>query len=68
MLVFVSAIFLAGLIFITGCGMTGQGQTAAERKRQHSRTWQTAKQQVADDLDKVMLYDKPSSLSSLRTR
>lgn len=61
-------IFLAVIVLVSGCGIHGQGETAAEGRRRHRRVLATATQQMADDLDAVLLYDKPSKLSELRTR
>jgi len=64
----ICVIFLAGVFFAPGCRMQGQGETAAERHRRHQRIKETANQQMADDLDAVFLYDRPSRLSEMRVR
>ena len=65
----ICVIFLANVFFAPGCQqMPGRGRTAAERQRTHQRVKETANQQIADDLDTIFLYDRPSRLSELRVR
>lgn len=65
---FIWIILAAVLLLVVGCGIHGQGETAAEGKIRHRRILRTAAQQMADDVDAVLLYDEPSKLSELRTR
>ncbi len=64
-------VILLGLILcVTGCSSTiiGQGETAAEGHRRHLRQAQITRQQLADDIDAVLLTDQPTKLSDQRVR
>ena len=61
-------ILVAAAFWLPGCGIHGQGQTAAEGRIRHQRTVEISTQQLADDLDSALLLDKPSKLSKLRVR
>lgn len=67
-MLFFWAVLVAIGLWLAGCGMHGQGETAAEGRIRHKRILETSTQQMADDLDSVFLYDQPSKLSRLRTR
>ena len=55
-------------VCMSGCGMHGQGETAAEGSRRHRRILDNNTQQLADDIDMVLMLDKPSKLSELRVK
>lgn len=51
----------------SGCGSYAQpGETALERKVRHRRLLRSNYHQMAEDIDKLLLLDKPSSLSDKR--
>jgi len=57
---------LCALVFwLGGCGSM-LGETEAEVNRRHLRNSRINKQELAGDLDRVMLVDKPSKLSNKR--
>ncbi|HUW20335.1 MAG TPA: hypothetical protein VMW16_13635 [Sedimentisphaerales bacterium] len=57
-------VFLAG-----GCGSWAQpGETEAEGQRRHMRNLAINQQEMMADIDKVLLFDKPSTLSDKRIR
>ena len=61
-------IFLCTLVFLSyGCGSYAQlGETEAEGRRRHLRNARINRQQLMEDIDKVMLMDKPSKLTDKR--
>ena len=61
-------IFLYTLVFLSyGCGSYAQlGETEAEGRRRHLRNARINRQQLMEDIDKVMLMDKPSKLTDKR--
>jgi len=61
-------IFFAVIFWTQGCGIHGQGETAAEGHRRHKRVLENDIRQVADDLDAVFMLDRPSRLGELRIR
>ena len=62
-------IMLLAIVFLApGCCVHGQGETAAEGHIRHKRVLNTAAQQLADDVDTVLLFDEPSRLSERRVR
>ena len=62
-------IVLAALAFSTlGCAAHGQGETASEGSLRHQRFLQITAQQFADDVDMVLMIDKPGRLNYLRVR
>jgi outer membrane murein-binding lipoprotein Lpp len=65
-------VMLLGVVFcVAGCSSStiiGQGETAAEGHRRHLRQLELARQQIADDIDAVMLTDQPTKLSDMRIR
>ena len=61
--VFLCALFLVPL----GCRSYEQmGETAAEGRRRHKRALRINNQQLMEDLDTLMLLDKPSKLTDKR--
>jgi hypothetical protein len=42
------------------------GETKAEAHRRHSRTLRLNTQQIGDDIDMVLMLDKPSGLTDRR--
>ena len=59
------AVLLCGLIFyLAGCAQPGE--TQAEGDIRHKRVSRINKQQMAEDLDTMMLMDKPTRLSDKR--
>ena len=60
---------LAGLIAVnTGCFAGSPGETTSEVHRRHMRAINTQKQQIQDDIDAVLLLNKPSRLTKKPTR
>jgi hypothetical protein len=61
--VILCALFLVPL----GCRSYDQmGETAAEGHRRHKRALRINRQEMMEDLDKVMLLDRPSKLTDKR--
>ena len=66
---FVLVVLLVAIGLSTaGCGIHGQGETPAEGHLRHKRVLENYTQQLADDIDMVLMLDKPSKLNSLRVR
>ena len=60
-------VVLSALVFLpSGCAWDQQGETVAEGRRRHQRVRRINQQELMADLDKVMLYDKPSRLTDKR--
>jgi len=60
-------IFCTLALWLSGCRSYEQmGETAAEGQRRHIRNAQLNRQQMMEDIDNLMLYDKPSKLSDKR--
>ena len=63
LVVVLCALFLVPL----GCRSYEQlGETAAEGHRRHKRTLRINRQEMMNDLDMLMLLDKPSKLTDMR--
>jgi hypothetical protein len=61
--VILCALFLVPL----GCRSYDQmGETAAEGHRRHKRALRINRQEMMEDLDKIMLLDRPSKLTDKR--
>jgi hypothetical protein len=59
-------ILLFVLIFwLSGCA-SQLGETKAEGSRRHARNLQVYEQELMEDIDKLLLLDKPSKLSERR--
>jgi hypothetical protein len=52
------------VVWLAGCAQPGE--TKAEGYRRHQRNLRISQEQLADDIDAVMLTDKPSRLSDKR--
>lgn len=51
----------------SGCSSGGQpGETAAEASRRHDRVARTNQEQMMADIDKALLFDRPSRLTDKR--
>ena len=61
-------IILCALVFLPyGCSSCRQlGETKAEANRRHLRTARINQQELEEDIDKAMLFDKPSKLTDKR--
>ncbi len=59
--ILLSLLLVVSLFQITGCA--GQGQTAAEARRQRIRTYDADIKALHDDLEAFMLVDRPSRLT-----
>jgi hypothetical protein len=60
---------LASLIAVnTGCSAGSPGETVSEVHRRHMRVINTDNQQIQDDIDAVLLLNKPSRLTDKPTR
>ena len=64
----VLGIILCALVLLSyGCGSYAQlGETEAEVRRRHLRTARINRQELAEDIDKALLLDKPSKLTDKR--
>jgi hypothetical protein len=64
------AMLLGVVLCVVGCSsmIIGQGETAAEGHRRHLRQANITRQQLADDVDAVLLTDQPTRLSDKRVR
>jgi hypothetical protein len=64
----VFCIVLCGLILAAcGCAFFDKpGETAAEGHRDHLRTLNVNNQEMMEDIDKVLLLDRPSRLTDKR--
>jgi hypothetical protein len=62
------AVILGVLVFLPwGCKSYEQpGETAAEGRRRHLRNERINRQELMADIDKAMLYDRPSRLTDKR--
>lgn len=62
------AVILLILVFLPcGCKSYEQlGETAAEGRRRHERIARINNQEMMTDIDKFMLFDKPSKLTDKR--
>jgi hypothetical protein len=66
-LVVLGGVLCALIIWLGGCGYFAQpGETTAEGHRRHLRNLSVNQQQLIQDLDRIMLSDKPSKLSDKR--
>jgi hypothetical protein len=62
----VLAIFLCVLVFLPcGCGQQ-LGETEAEGSRRHKRVLRIQSQEMREDIDRVLLLDRPSKLTDKR--
>ncbi len=59
------ALMLCTAAFLT-TGCTGMGETRAEAKRRHSRVLRMNNKELGDDVDMVLLLDRPSMLTDKR--
>lgn len=64
--VLLSLLFVLNLFVLSGCA--GQGQTAAELRRERIRTRVANDQALYDDTEKALMIDKPSKLTDLKVR
>ena len=62
----VLALFLCAWIFIPcGCGQH-LGETEAEANRRHKRVLRIQSQEMREDIDRLLLLDRPSKLTDKR--
>ena len=58
---------LSLVVLSTGCGFFNQpGKTPAEVNRDHARMLRVNQQELMADIDRTMLWDKPSKLTDKR--
>jgi hypothetical protein len=58
---------LVALVFqLSGCSTEQLGETAAEGRIRHERNLRINNQEMMTDIDKVLLFDKPSKLTDKR--
>jgi hypothetical protein len=58
---------LSLVVLSTGCGLFNQpGKTPAEVNRDHARMLRVNQQELMADIDRTMLWDKPSKLTDKR--
>ncbi|MFA5553552.1 MAG: hypothetical protein WDA68_03220 [Phycisphaerae bacterium] len=57
------ALLCSLVISLSGCTMEQPGETTAEGHRRHIRNVRLNNQQLNQDLDRLLLFDKPSKLS-----
>jgi len=61
------AIILCAFVFLpSGCSFEQSGETAAEGRIRHQRNLRINSQEMMADIDKAMLFDKPSKLTDKR--
>jgi len=60
-------LLLVVAICLTGC-LNGTSQTSSEISRTHGRVLRSSMQQMQDDIDAMLLLDRPSRLSEKFTR
>lgn len=55
------------LLFCTGCAFFSQpGETAAAGNRRHIEVLRVNNQEMMEDIDQVLLLDRPSKLTEMR--
>jgi len=60
-------LLLCVLFAVVGCGLATQpGETFAEGHRRHIRTARINQKLLMEDIDKVLLLDRPRSTSEMR--
>ena len=65
--VILGAVLCALVVWLAGCGLFEQpGETMAEGHRRHLRNLRINQQELMQDIDKVMLFEKPSKLTDKR--
>ena len=55
-------VLCAVILFVAGC-MQGEGESRGEIDQKHMRKINTGTRQMQDDIDSMLLMDKPSRLS-----
>ena len=66
---FMTCCFLLGCaILLNLCGCSSPGETRTEVNERHMRVIKTQNRQIQDDMDAVLLLDRPSKLSDKITR
>jgi hypothetical protein len=61
------AIFLFALVCLpSGCAYEQPGETVAEGQRRHKRVLRINHQEMMEDIDRFLLLDQPSKLTSRR--
>jgi len=63
-----TAVLLVGLAMVLGgcCHYARPGETAAERSLRHKRVLRVNCSQMMDDIDKLLMLDRPSGRSEYR--
>ncbi|MCK5172625.1 MAG: hypothetical protein KAR47_04490 [Planctomycetes bacterium] len=61
-------ILAAVALFTTGCWMGSPGETSRQVHQRHVDVWKTNMLEIQDDVDAVLLFDKPSKLSDKAIR
>lgn len=64
--VMLAVIMCALAVMPIGCATDQLGETAAEGHRRHQRNLRLNRQEMASDLDSLLLLDKPSKLTDKR--
>ena len=60
-------IFLGMCLLLVGCGpYAGTGETSAERALRHKRAFRVNMGGLYDDIDRVLMLDRPSGLTENR--
>jgi len=59
-------ILCASVFLLFGCSFKQLGETTAEGHRRHKRVLRTNQQELMEDIDRVLLLDKPSKLTDKR--
>jgi len=61
------AVLLSVLVFLPyGCSFQQPGETFAEGQRRHKRVLRINNQEMMEDIDKVLMLDRPSRLTDKR--
>ena len=66
--IIVAVTLSALMLSVAGCSLHQQGETAAEGHRRHLRVSRIAREQLAEDVDAVMMYEQPLKLSEIRSK
>jgi hypothetical protein len=65
--VFLGTVLCALVVWLGGCALFEQpGETMAEGHRRHLRNLRINQQEMMQDIDRVMLFEKPSRLTDKR--
>jgi len=61
-----AGLYVCALLLLAGCATRQPGQTASEVQRRHQRIGRLNSDMMMADIDKFLLFDKPSMLTDRR--